>query len=343
MARPKQQHYVTKAYLEGFLLPSARNLVCYGRNRGPFRRSPEDLACQRNYYALKKEDGTWDDSIEKIIGTEVEAPGLPVIQRLAAGKTKLDWQDRERLSLLIAFQEMRTPSTRERARGFAKVLNERVIHDIKASNATQESVEIVGRSGPKTVTLDEMVRTYEEYCDDHSMEIHRSLMGAAVKLAEFLQYMKFTVHYAVGEAEFVTTDTPVVRVFYDSAPLGAGVNRTDVEIRFPLSRKAFLTLTHDLKFVAELERASGTRRSRLLERLPEVRVSHIRGPEVTAFNRAHVRHAHLWAFAPNDQEWIADVLSQVRAAPEISDLSSRDLLHFQSKVTYDPNTDSIVR
>jgi hypothetical protein len=81
--------------------------------------SPEDLACQRNYYALKKEDGTWDDSIEELIGSTVEAPGLPVIQKLASGKTRLTWQERDRVSLLIAFQEMRTPSARERAREFS--------------------------------------------------------------------------------------------------------------------------------------------------------------------------------------------------------------------------------
>ena len=148
MARPKQQHYVTRAYLEGFLRPFAQHLVCYGRGRGPFRRSPEDLACQRNYYALRKEDGTWDDSVKKLIGSEVEAPpGLPVIQKLASGKTRLTWQERNRVALLIAFQEMRTPTARERARAFSRILNERVLREIKAANPDQNSFEVGGKHG----------------------------------------------------------------------------------------------------------------------------------------------------------------------------------------------------
>ncbi len=238
VARPKQHHYVTKAYLEGFLRPSEQHLMCYGRGRGPFRRSPEDLACQRNYYALKKDDGTWDDSIETLIGSTVEGPGLPIIQKLSSGNTRLTWQDRNRISLLIAFQEMRTPSARERTRAFSRALRERVSHDIKAADPHQNSVQIVGASGASTVTLDEMLKVHDEICDDHSMEIHRSLMGAALKLSELLRYMKFTVHYPTGDEEFITTDTPVIRVFRGTAPLGTGINRSDVEIRFPLSRNS---------------------------------------------------------------------------------------------------------
>ena len=270
MARPKQQHYVTKAYLEGFLRPSHQHLVCYGRGRGPFRSSPEDLACQRNYYAIKKNDGTWDDSIETLIGETVEGPGLPIIQKLASGNTGLSWQERNRISLLIAFQEMRTPSARERTRVFSRALHERVSRDIKAANPQQNSVQIVSESGKtSTVTLDEMIEVRNEICDDHSMEIHRTLVGAALKLCDLLRHMKFTIHYPTGNEEFVTTDTPVIRVFHSPAPLGTGINRLDVEIRFPLSRKAFLTLTHDAKLIELLEGASGPKRSRLLEALPD--------------------------------------------------------------------------
>ncbi len=251
MARPKQHHYVTKAYLEGFLRPQEVHLVCYGRGgRGPFKRLPEDLASQRNYYALKRDDGSWDDTFESLIGRTVEDPGLPVIQKLASGSTRLGWQDRERIALLIAFQEMRTPSARARARAFSKVLYERVAHDIKAANPDQKSIQIAGESGKtSTVTLDEMAKVHEEMCDDHSMEIHRSLTRAANKLSEHLKFMKFTVHYPIGNEEFITTDTPVIRVFRNPAPLGTGINRSDVEIRFPLSRKSFLTLTHDVTLI----------------------------------------------------------------------------------------------
>ena len=345
MARPKQQHYVTRAYLEGFLRTSEQHLVCYGRggNRGPFKRSPEDLASQRNYYAVKKEDGTWDDSIEKLLDETVEAPGLPVIQKLAGEETRLSWNERKYISLLIAVQEMRTPSARERARAFSQQLNERLFHEIKTADPEQKTVGLFGESGKSTtVTLDEMTDAHQELCDDHSMEVHRSLMGAALKLAEYFKHMKFTVYYQTGDTEYVTTDTPVIRVFHNTAaaPLGAGINRRDIEIRFPLSHKAFLTLTHDEWLINKLERAQGSTRRRLLDALPEVRIKRATESEVTAFNKAHARHAHRWMFAPREVGWAASVLSQPSAAPRIIDLSSRDLLHFQSAVNYDPKMDS---
>jgi hypothetical protein len=44
MARPKQQHYVTKAYLDGFLTPGSNQLVCYARNGKTFPRGTRDLS-----------------------------------------------------------------------------------------------------------------------------------------------------------------------------------------------------------------------------------------------------------------------------------------------------------
>jgi hypothetical protein len=341
VARPKQHHFVTRAYLEGFLKSQTQHLVCYGRNnRGPFRRSPSDLACRRNYYALKKEDGTWDDSIEKLIDSTVESPGLPVIQKLALGRTRITWQDRDSLALFIAFQELRTPFARERARAFSKMLNDRVFHEITTADPHQNSVQLKGESGTSTVTLNQMKRGHETLCDDHSMEIHRSLMGGAFKLFEFYRYMKFTVFYATGKEKFLTTDSPVIRVFQDGAPLGTGINRPDVEIRFPLSRNAFLTLTHDVSLRNALERANKKRKSRLLQLLPEIRIVDAVDSQVTMFNRGHARHAHQWLFASAEVVWAAGVLSEAAATPQLLDLSSHDLIHFQSSVNYDPKMDS---
>jgi hypothetical protein len=340
MPRPKQQHYVTRAYLEGFLSPSEQHLVCYGRGKGPFRKSPLDAASRRNYYAVRKQDGSWDDSLETLIGKTVEDPGLPVLQKLASGRTRLNWDERDRITLLLALQEMRTPAARERARTSSIMLNDRVIQEIKAADPDQDSVAIMLGSERKTVSLDEMVKAHDSLCDDHAKEIHRILVGAAFRLRDVYRQMKFTVYYATGQQDFITTDVPVVRVFHSSAPLGTGIDRRDIEIRFPLSRTALLTLTHDLHLVEALMRASSSKRSRLLGRLPEVRVQHVSDAEVTAFNKGNARHAHRWMFAPGEINWAPVILSGASAAPTIVDLSSGDLLHFQSSVNYDPKLDS---
>ena len=227
------------------------------------------------------------------------------------------------------------------------MLNERVFHDVKAADPGQNTIELIGKSGkPITVSFEEMTNTHEDICDDNSIQIHRPLISSALKLTECYQHMKFTVYYRSEDTEFVTTDTPVIRVFHnvEAAPLGTGIDRRDVEIRFPLSRKAFLTLTHDAWLMGKLEQArSASERRRLLGVLPEIRIEQVTNAEVIAFNKAHTRHAHRWMFAPGEVDWAGNVLAQSSAAPKIADLSNRDLFNFQSTVNYDPKVDSGIK
>jgi hypothetical protein len=221
--RPKQHHYVTKAYLDGFLAPSDEHRFCYGRNRSPFKHSPDALAKQRNYYSVKNADGTWDDSLESMIERFIEVPGLAVIKKLSSGKTRLKWDERQAISLFVAFQEMRTPAARQRARVLSKTFNDRLLHDIRAANPEQTSIGLIGRTGKaNNVTLDEIVSSHDVLCDDHAMEIHKSLLGIAFRLCEVYQHMRFTVFYSMGDVGFITTDTPVIRVFYGDSRMGAG-------------------------------------------------------------------------------------------------------------------------
>jgi hypothetical protein len=53
------------------------------------------------------------------------------------------------------------------------------------------------------------------------------------------------------------------RVFTGGVPLGYGVQRRDIEVQFPLSRRAFLTLTHDLKPIEILEKADRRKRENI--------------------------------------------------------------------------------
>jgi hypothetical protein len=211
MPRPKQHHYVTEAYLEGFRAPLEKQLFCHGRNRGFFQKSPNELASQRNFYAIKTEDGQWDDSLEHLIEKAVESPGLPVVKKLSEGKTRLNWQDRQALSLLVAFQEMRTPAARQQARSATKALTDRILQEVKAANPEQKSIELIGKSGgSSTATLEEIAASQDDLENDHSEEIHRLAMGPALKLHRYYKRMKYTVHYPLGEAKFITTDTPVI-------------------------------------------------------------------------------------------------------------------------------------
>lgn len=342
MARPKQQHYVTRAYLEGFLGQDENFLVCYGRGLGPFRKRPDELACQRDYYAIKNLDGTWDDRLEHAIEQSVESPGLPVVKKLASGQMRLNWAERNKLAMLIAFQEARTPATRARVRENLDALQQRMLGEIRAGDPDQKSIDLVGENGKRvTVTLDEMIASHDRVAtNDHCHDIHSLMMGHALRLAGIFERMKFTVHYG-SDSDFVTTDTPVIRVFTDGAALGYGIQRRDIEVRFPLSGGAFLTLTHDLKLIEILQKADQRKRKRLLAATPEVQVRSASKDQIRAFNRGQVRHAHRWIFASKELDWAAELLAQPSVAPKVLDLSNGNLMHFQSVVAYDPRIDQV--
>jgi len=339
-ARPKQQHYVTKAYLDGFLAPGASQLFCYARNGKMFPRRTQDIATGRNFYAFKNEKGQWDDSLEEIIGRTVEAPGLPVLQKLAKGNTRLNWDDRTALALLVALQEVRTPASLQRTIDYTKAMTERLLREIRDADPTQKTIDLVGEDGKKsTVTLAEIEESQADLEKKNSLEKLRLAMGPAMELHQYYRQMKFTMHYPLGGQRFITSDTPVIRV-YSHTGYGTGLNRNDVEVRFPVSNSAFLTITHDLKFAEQLIGATAAKRARLLNRLPEVQIRYISDAQVVAFNKGHVRHARMWIFSSEKSEWVPELLKERSAAPEVADLSSRDLYHFQSKVNYDPRMDA---
>ena len=198
----------------------------------------------------------------------------------------------------------------------------------------------MGKDGKKnTVTLAEIEESQADLEKENSREKLKLAMGPAMDLYQYYRQMKFTVYYPLGTQRFVTTDTPVIRV-YSHGGYGTGLNRNDVEIRFPVSSSAFLTITHDLKLAEQLIRATEAKRAKLLNRLPEVEIRYIPDAEVSEFNRGHVRHAQLWVFSSQESEWIPELLKERSAAPEVVDLSSRDLYHFQSRVSYDPRIDA---
>jgi hypothetical protein len=339
-ARPKQQHYVTKAYLDGFLAPGASQLFCYARNGKMFPRRTQDIATGRNFYAFKNEKGEWDDSLEEIIGRTVEAPGLPVLQKLAKGNTRLNWDERRALALLVALQEGRTPASLQRTIDYTKAMTERLLREIRDADPTQKTIDLVGEDGKKsTVTLAAIEESQADLEKKNSLEKLRLAMGPAMELHQYYRQMKFTMHYPLGGQRFITSDTPVIRV-YSHTGYGTGLNRNDVEVRFPVSNSAFLTITHDLKFAEQLIGATAAKRARLLNRLPEVQIRYISDAQVVAFNNGHVRHARMWIFSSEKSEWVPELLKERSAAPQVADLSSRDLYQFQSKVNYDPRMDA---
>ncbi len=182
---------------------------------------------------------------------------MPVLQQFAKGNTRLNWDERKALALLVAFQEVRTPASLQRTIDYTKAMTERLLRDVRAANPTQETIDLVGKDGKKnTVTLAEIEESQADLEKKNSFEKLRLAMGPAMDLYQYYRQMKFTMHYRLGAQRFITSDTPVIPV-YSHTRYGTGLNRNDVEIRFPVSNSAFLTITHDLKFAEQADKSNG--------------------------------------------------------------------------------------
>jgi len=266
-SRPKQQHYVTRAYLEGFLDPGNKRLICYGRHkREAFQGQPGELARQRSYYSVREPDGTWNDSLEHEIERAVEAPGLDVIRTLASGNTRIDWAQRDALAMLMAMQRFRVPHLRQvldavhadLVQGFLLEYEQRERHQGPGQlwfSTVSPLAQPGDLEGPRTyVRKDELEEIQRSLQEDPGQFSRETLFSLAVSFAKVFRRMKWTVHYSNRAAQFITSDCPVLLRHEGGDVDGAGVLRKDTHIEFPLSRNSLVSMTHDFALMTHLNR-----------------------------------------------------------------------------------------
>jgi Protein of unknown function (DUF4238) len=314
MHRSKRHHTVTRAYLDGFLESGQKQLYCWARNRAkPFRATPDGLAFERNYHSVKRPDGTWDDFPEQFIANHIEGPGLPVLRRLSEGSTDITWEERSAFALLLSLQQFRVPSFRRVIENLNHELLSRLVtlYEAEAEGRREVPVILQTRRGEARFTLDGLKAELEQSRNEpgrQSLETFIKLAFGSVPL--IYDYMKWTVYHASGQTRFITSDCPVIWLFHGGPSGHASLSRCDVEVRFPLSRKAMLSLTHDAALMEKLEKATKKERQRALHRLPEIRLARMADATIESVNRTHAFHAIRWAFSGIESTWISTVLSQ---------------------------------
>jgi len=153
----------------------------------------------------------------------VERPGLPIVKKLASGKTRLNWDERTLLAQLIAFQEVRTPAARQRAVEMMRAWTERTLQTVREANPEQKTVGLGNKDGGLgMVTLEEIEASQIDLEKKASFNLLRLTMGLALKLYQYYRHFKFTVYYSKGKEQFLTIDTPVIRVFNSNRTLDTG-------------------------------------------------------------------------------------------------------------------------
>lgn len=320
---PRQHHYVTASYLEGFLDAGQTQLFCYGRqNPQGFRTTPDKLARIRDYYSYRRADGTLNDKLERLIGSKVEDPGISIIRDLCTGKTRLNWERRKLLSFLIGLQRTRVPYEREfmdahHKDSIATMLTELESHPSKGVRPDPSlELAITPFNTPPNelqwtrITKSELVLEQQLANEDPEAFSRESCVELAATFAEVFAHMKWTLCFAAGAECFVTSDCPVVVTFQNKTLPSAGLMRIDCEVRFPLSKSALLKLRHDVKFMKQLDKlGSSARAERLYNRLPEISVQRLQDHYVRELNEQHAEQAYRWIFTGSAQDWVSVVMS----------------------------------
>lgn len=315
MKRTKRQHYVTRAYLEGFLNAGQRTLFVYGRNRDSwFPASPENIAFEGNYYSFKRPDGTWDDDLETFLANHVEGPAMNLVRRLASGDVQLTWEEREQTALALAFQEFRVPYMRQIHDGiFREVLN-RLQIDLEGSGTEEMRLRFVSQFqesvSETTVTSETIQEELRKIADDPTRFSRDSLQDSAFGFMRLYRYMRWEVHKASGSEQFVTSDCPVMRIFPPGGDSSTSLMRPDVEIRFPLDKSAVLILTHDREAIRRVKEA-GPQAERVFEDFERNAPIHrfaIDDEAVAVFNRVTASFSHRWLFSSVERADLPDTL-----------------------------------
>ena len=315
---PRRHHYVTEAYLSGFLEPGTKQLCCYGRNHAmPFPAAPSKLANIRDFHSLRRPDGTLDTSLETRIEKEVEGPGIPVLRLLAKGNINISSSQRNALAKLIALQSLRVPYERE----FMDRQNREIF-----LGYINEMDEISRRLGIRVNELETAVSLTsrrmrsEEYSRISRAEIETELRAIdqdpqrfsrenfiwlANDVARIFARMEWTLCIAPGASRFITSDRPVISADKDGRPFMAGFARAECEITFPLSHSALLKMRHPRKFLDKVRRRPNASKQRS-KSAAEIAIKQLESAAVTELNHLQSDQAHLWVFSGLHEVWISE-------------------------------------
>jgi hypothetical protein len=256
--RPEQQHYVTRAYLEGFTSEENPHLYVYTRDKETFFRAlPKNVAKIHNYYSSKRPDGTYDDRVEHMLQTVIEDPGLHVIRRLVRGHYDISREARWRLAALLAVQEYRVPWMRGQMEQFMTGMLQRFTKSMLETPGVAEDALVKIGMEDQLLMLSGMREAFANGDIEVTANSTASLHAMGYAFQPLLNAY-FQMGWEVLETTsipFVTSDCPVHRYYVPVRPdlPYEGLLDKRVQVRFPLSKNKMLVLRHDRKRIEFIE------------------------------------------------------------------------------------------
>jgi hypothetical protein len=167
--QPKSQHFVHRAYLEGFQDPlflqeKKRAVWLYMPGKRPLPQAPERLA-KRNYYYCHSQENKRQFLGEDVL-QKLEDATLPILNRLRNADFALDRQDRLTFAGYVALSYTRVPTF------------ERFVNHIAALNSAKQLEHIATDRSALEWAVAEMEKEAGEKIDVE--EYHKKLTGGSV-------------------------------------------------------------------------------------------------------------------------------------------------------------------
>lgn len=252
---------------------------------------PRDALVETHLYAPGVGENPTDDALERFLADHVEGPAATPLDKLAMGDSLTD-EDRYRVALLIAFQEIRIPRMRETVGGFVGEIGERIMR--VAADHPEYMRRVFKEMGKEVAEAD--LEKMIEGIKGGGIKVEATKVAwlqstsNAHEIAKMLYRMPWMVAEAPPGFEFFTSDAPIAKVLTNPAVprrYAGGWISPSAESTFALDTTRCLVIRPDGKE----GRVTGPKEwcedvnSRLVGQARRFVVSRVRAPEVEIFAR----------------------------------------------------------
>jgi len=243
MSEPKKQHYVPQIYLRKFSFSDsyARKIFVLHKDQSKiFCTNIRDAAAERHFYTLEKSDDQylWENTYAK----EIEPLMSNILSRIISQCENELIQDhsfvltqemKKQLSISIVYQLLRGKQSREFQHDIYSKVVPSVIKDVRERFITMDE------------TKEKILKAAIEEDDYFKLASMQATFDAKriEKYTNILLRKRFLVFRIIGDAEFITSDNPVMfldAISFSAKPFSNGLTQNTTVVYFPVSPKLLI-------------------------------------------------------------------------------------------------------
>ncbi len=303
-SNPKQQHYVQRAYLEGFVDPDSERsaesyLWAYLPNKLPFPQKPDRIARRNYYYCFDKENRrqfVFEHTLQKL-----EDISLPVLRKLRNQQFNISPEERLTFAGYVALSYTRVPT-------FEGVINKFTLlyqaSEIKKFASDAEKMAALAREESERTGIEVSPEEVRGRLTGGTVYLTQTNRGWSlqqmVKVMMLVQTILFDMSWTFlispdGDQGFLTSDNPVSLFAPGAVVPSVGIlSSPNSYLTFPISR--------DVCFHAKHRPG-----------VPQATKS-VTAAQVREVNKGTIGHADTQLYAPFRSHRVQDLLNSMMSA-----------------------------